>query len=218
MPVRSSVCAYSPSAVSSSSNKHSVTSLSIGHYKPLAGSTSSYSWRDELNSSSRLSRPSSSNQSRYQASLSKLPSSPSAASYISSPIQSGSIGSYRPLSISPSSYTSRLSSSGSSSIGTSSPRYSRYSSASSTSSTISSASAASDLSSSLLAYSSTYNHSPTSSSPSSYASLSSSSAALRRLSYTVSFSLRNWSDDRSFCFKNSLIIVALSSSITYLLQ
>lgn len=174
MPVRSSVCTYSPTTVPSS--KHSPSSLSIGHYKPLSsnsylGDSSSYQRNEELPSTATLRR--SSNASKYRL------GSYSANSYQPKP----SLGSYKPLtssSVSSSNYISRL---GSSCVGSSSPRYSHYSSASSTNSSISSASFASDYSNSLSAYSSTYNHS----SPTSYTSLTgSTSASLRQLSHKVS--------------------------------
>lgn len=180
MPVRSSVCTYSPTTVPSS--KHSPSSLSIGHYKPLTsnsylGNSSSYQRNEELPSTASIRR--SSNASKYRLGSASL-SSYSASSYQPKP----STGSYKPLTSSTASnYISRLGPSSSSSA-----RYSHYSSASSTNSSISSASLASDYSNSLSTYSSTYNHlSPASLSQTSYSSLTgSTSASLRQFSHKVS--------------------------------
>lgn len=176
MPVRSSVCTYSPASVSSATKQHS---LSIGHYKPLSysgskpttsalGATGHHS---SLFKNSHLSSPSftspklSSSPSRYTPSTGY--SSGSTERLISG--SSPSVTSYRPLGQSCAS-TSAIRASPTSSPG------SRYSS-----------SGSSSISSLASDHSSTGNYHHTKTSPShSFLGSSSTSYSLRRLSYTVS--------------------------------
>lgn len=187
MPVRSSVCTYSPSNVSSSkytSVLPSPNSLSIGHYKPLSSNSygikpSSYGTKSSgssgLGSSSRYSL---STTSSYN------PSSLNSSSYSSlnsTPSYTSSTGHYRPLSSTHNSFTgSRYGNNNlASSTGSS---YSRYSSGSSTGSASSSSLSSAG---SILDRSDTGGYS----SASNYSYQPSSIS--RRLSYTVSiFSMR----------------------------
>lgn len=202
MPVRSSVCTYSPSTVPNS--KYSLVvpssgSLSVGHYKPLSSTANTYhssspkSYTSGTSSTSGLG--SSSYSSRYSLSSSSYSpsslhnsshsslSSTSSSSSSYTPSTTSSSGYYRPLSSTQSSFNS---SSGvnrfeSKSLSSASPStYTRYSPGSSTASVSSAGSSLLDRSDTLTrgGYSSSisnYNYRPVSS-----ASLS------RRLSYTVS--------------------------------
>lgn len=204
MPVRSSVCTYSPSAMSSS--KHSPSPLSIGHYKPISslGGGSSSSARTYASGSSGTSTGIGSSASRYSLSSSSYsPSSLNSGSYssLSSTAStynpSSSTGHYRPLhnsfttaatigsSTTGSRYGHNLNLVGSSTSPSGS--YKRYSSASSTGSTSSSSLSSA---SSLLDRTDTTNYTGPYSSISNYNYQPSNvSSSTRRLSYTVSCAL-----------------------------
>lgn len=136
MPVRSSICTYSPASVSNNSKYSTASSLSIGHYKPLttSGSLTNKSYGSGTGTAT-LNRYSTSSYSPSSLNSSTYSSNSSPSSY------SPSTGSYRPLSSTHSSLgsgrygaNSLLPTSLSSTAG-----YSRYSTGSASSSSISSA-------------------------------------------------------------------------------
>lgn len=196
MPVRSSVCTYSPSSVSNS--KYSTvlpkpSSLSVGHYKPLSSSTlggkSSYGSGDStISGSNTLGSYGSSrytlSTSSYSPSSSLGSNSYNSLSSTSTNYSPSSPGHYRPLSSAHNSFTgSRYGNSNT--LGSTGSSYTRYSSASSTGSTSSSSLSSA---SSLLDRTDIGGYS---SSISNYSYHPSTATTSRRLSYTVSVKAAN---------------------------